>query len=112
MGRPFWRARRAAWCARPPLPALSDRDLLKLSDTELVRRAVGGDTAAFHTLTDRYAKELFRLALSLSSSRSDAEDICQETLVGAYRGLHRFEGKASVKTWLMRILMRRAGGQR
>src|SRR5207248_468575 len=51
---------------------------------------------------------LMRLALSLSGSRSDAEDICQETFAAAYRGLAGFNAQASVKTWLSRILMRRA----
>ena len=81
---------------------------MRVTDLELVRAAADGDTAAFHTLVDRHARGLFRLAMSLSPTRSDAEDICQETLVGAFRGLKRFAGRASVKTWLMRILMRRA----
>lgn len=78
------------------------------SDLELVRAAAQGDAQAFSALVDRHAAELFRIALSMSSSRADAEDICQETLIGAFRGIKGFHGKSSVKTWLIRILLRQA----
>jgi RNA polymerase sigma-70 factor (ECF subfamily) len=75
---------------------------------ELVRLAVKGDGGAFHSLVDRHAKILFRTALSLSPTRSDAEDLMQETFAGAFKSLPRFDGRSSVRTWLTRILMRRA----
>ena len=81
---------------------------LQLTDLELVRQAAQGDNAAFHALVDRHAPELFRLAASLAARRADAEDVVQETFIGAYQGLRRFDGRASVKTWLKRILMRQA----
>jgi RNA polymerase sigma-70 factor (ECF subfamily) len=57
---------------------------------------------------DRHAQDLFRLALSLTPSRVDAEDLCQETFAGAFAGLKRFNGQSSVRTWLTSILMRQA----
>ena len=78
------------------------------SDLDLWKAAVHGDHAAFHTLVDRHARGLFRVAVSLSATRSDAEDICQETFAAAFKGLKGFDGRASIKTWLTRILMRRA----
>jgi RNA polymerase sigma-70 factor (ECF subfamily) len=60
---------------------------LEASDLELVRAAGGGDDGAFHTLVDRHAGAMFRVALSLTRNRADAEDLMQETFVGAYRGL-------------------------
>lgn len=78
------------------------------SDLELVRWAAGGDAAAFHALVDRHAPQLFRLALSLTPGRADAEDVVQETFLGAHRALKAFDGRASVKTWLSRILVRQA----
>lgn len=81
---------------------------LETSDLELVRKAGDGDSAAFHALVDRFAPDLFRLAQSLSSTRTDAEDIVQETFFGAFRALKQFDGRASVKTWLKRILVRQA----
>jgi RNA polymerase sigma-70 factor (ECF subfamily) len=81
---------------------------LQPTDLELVHQAAHGDSAAFHVLMERHAQELFRLASSLSASRADAEDVVQETFIGAYQGLRRFDGRASVKTWLKRILVRQA----
>ena len=76
------------------------------TDFELVRLARKGDAAAFHGLVDRHARFLYSLALSLTSSAADAEDLVQETLAGAFRGLASFEGRSSLKTWLARILVR------
>ncbi len=70
-----------------------------------MKRAADGDRAAFHELVERHGPGLFRLAVSLAGNASDAEDLLQETLAGAYRGLARFEGRASVKTWMSRILV-------
>ena len=81
---------------------------LEPSDLELWQSAAKGDHRAFHTLVDRHSPGLFRLAQSLSGTRADAEDICQETFVAAFKSLNTFDARASVKTWLTRILMRRA----
>ena len=77
-------------------------------DQELVRRALQGEQAAFHELVDRHAGLLFGLAALLVGHAADAEDIVQETLSGAFRGLKAFRGQASVRTWLTRILIRQA----
>jgi len=81
---------------------------LQRSDLELVREAAGGDDAAYHELVDRHAAGLMRAAVSLTPTRSDAEDLVQEALIGAFRGLARFDGRSSVKTWLTSILIRQA----
>jgi RNA polymerase sigma-70 factor, ECF subfamily len=78
------------------------------SDLELLRAAGGGDDDAFHALVDRHAPMLFRVAQSLARNRDDAEDLMQETFVGAYRGSKNFAGRSSVKTWLVQILTRQA----
>jgi RNA polymerase sigma-70 factor (ECF subfamily) len=75
------------------------------SDAQLVRSAARGDGEAFCELSERHARRLFRLAVSLCGNAADAEDVLQETLAGAYQGLERFEGRSSVKTWLSRILV-------
>ncbi len=75
------------------------------SDLDLLKQSAASDAAAFHQLVDRHADRLFGLAVSLLPNRADAEDVLQETLAGAYRGLVRFEQRASVKTWLTRILI-------
>jgi RNA polymerase sigma-70 factor (ECF subfamily) len=83
-------------------------DGLQPSDVELLRAAAGGDGGAFHTLVDRHAEQLFRAALSMTPTRADAEELLQETLLGAFKSLARFDGRAAVKTWLNSILVRQA----
>jgi len=77
-------------------------------DIELMRRAAAGEAGAFHALVDRHAQRLFRLAVSLVGNAVDAEDVLQETFIGALRGLRSFEGRSSVRTWLSRILVTQA----
>jgi len=81
---------------------------LQPTDLELLRAAGAGDDAAFHQLVERHEQGLFRTAMSLTASRSDAEDLFQEALVGAFRGLKSFDGRSAVKTWLTSILIRQA----
>jgi RNA polymerase sigma-70 factor (ECF subfamily) len=81
-------------------------------DAVLVEQAMRGDTRAFATLADRHAAGLFRLALGLVGNRADAEDVVQETFLGAYRGLRGFEGRASFRTWLGQVLVRQAAALR
>jgi RNA polymerase sigma-70 factor (ECF subfamily) len=66
------------------------------------------DEAAFHELVDRYANEMFRLAVSLVGNAADAEDVLQETFAGAFQAMPNFEGRSSVRTWLSRILVKQA----
>lgn len=73
-----------------------------------VRKARSGDDSAFDELVRYFEAELRGVALFLTGQSSDAEDIVQETFIAAYEGLGRFEGKASFKTWLSRILFLRA----
>ena len=77
-------------------------------DADLLRRSADGDGRAFGQLVDRHADRLYRLAVSLVGSRSDAEDVVQEALAGAYRSAAKFRGSSSVKTWLSRILATQA----
>jgi RNA polymerase sigma-70 factor (ECF subfamily) len=77
-------------------------------DVELVRRLREGDESAFAALVRRYQAQLVRLATSLVSSRAVAEEVVQETWLGVVRGIERFEGRSTVKTWLFRILVNQA----
>jgi RNA polymerase sigma-70 factor (ECF subfamily) len=77
------------------------------SDAELLRQGGRGDAAAQQALVDRHARYLFGVAHALSGNATDAEDLVQETFLGALKT--RFRGEASMRTWLVRILMRRAG---
>jgi RNA polymerase sigma-70 factor (ECF subfamily) len=78
------------------------------ADQELVERARGGDDEAFAVLVRRYSPMLMRLARMYVPTDALAEDVVQETWVAVVRGLERFEGRSSFKTWLFRILVNRA----
>lgn len=73
------------------------------SDWELVDRARAGDAAAFGQLVRRHQGRIHRLAAHLLRSRSEAEDVTQETFIRAYRALGRFDGRSEPYTWLYRI---------
>src|SRR6202167_4237816 len=84
------------------------------AETALVDRLRDGDEAAFVTLVGRYHQPLLRLARSMVSSEAVAEEAVQDTWLGVVRGIERFEGRSSFKTWLFRILVNRvrsAGSQ-
>lgn len=73
----------------------------------MLARAVAGDDKAFAELTGPYLAELRVHCYRILGSVQDAEDILQETLLAAWRGLGDYEGRASVRTWLYRIATNR-----
>jgi RNA polymerase sigma-70 factor (ECF subfamily) len=70
--------------------------------------ARAGDEDAFRQLTDPYQRELQLHIYRIVGSAQDAEDLLQETLLAAWRGLEQFEGRASVRAWLYRIATSRS----
>ena len=85
---------------------------LDSSDADLLRRARQGDESAYRDMVDRYGDYLFRFAISLVGNEADAADVLQETFSGAFQHARKFKGRASVKTWLSRILFRQAAKYR
>jgi RNA polymerase sigma-70 factor (TIGR02960 family) len=74
---------------------------------EALRRARFGDADAFRELTEPHRPGLRLHCYRILGSLTDAEDALQETMIAAWRGLQRFEGRASVRTWLYRIATNR-----
>lgn len=74
---------------------------------ELLARARAGDSYAFDTLAREYAPQVYRLALRMLGDEDEAEDLLQETMVRAFRGLRSFRGDASFGTWLYAIASNR-----
>jgi len=79
-----------------------------VDDATLVERLRAGDEAAFVELVKRYQARMLRLAEATVGSRAVAEEVTQETWLGVVRGVERFEGRSSLKTWMFRILLNRA----
>jgi RNA polymerase sigma-70 factor (ECF subfamily) len=75
---------------------------------ETLASARGGDEAAFRALTDPYRRELQLHIYRIVGSAQDAEDLLQETLLAAWRGLAGFEERASIRAWLYRIATNRS----
>jgi RNA polymerase sigma-70 factor, ECF subfamily len=74
-----------------------------IPERELIGRAQAGDLGAFEALAEVHADRLYVVALRLLGDGGEAEDVLQETLLRAWRGIRRFEGRAMVFTWLYRI---------
>jgi RNA polymerase sigma-70 factor (TIGR02960 family) len=70
-------------------------------------RARAGDEDAFRELTDLHRRELQVHCYRIVGSVQDAEDLVQETLLAAWRGLEAFEGRSSLRAWLYRIATNR-----
>src|SRR5271167_3219047 len=70
---------------------------------ELIVRAQAGDVAAFEALAGVHADRLYTVVLRFVDDGCEAEDVVQETLLRAWRGIGRFQGRAMVFTWLYRI---------
>lgn len=77
-------------------------------EEELVAGLRAGEEAAFVALLGMYQPRMLRLAESVVVSRSVAEEVVQDTWLAVVRGVDRFEGRSSFRTWLFHILLNRA----
>jgi RNA polymerase sigma-70 factor (ECF subfamily) len=75
-----------------------------IQDCSLVRKAQGGSQAAFEQLVNTYDQAVLRLALRLTGSASDAQDIHQEAFLKVYKKLDGFRFECSFSTWIYRIV--------
>ncbi|MCV7192786.1 RNA polymerase sigma factor [Mycolicibacterium brumae] len=78
-----------------------------VSDDEgiLVAALLAGDQDAFACLVDRHTPAMLRVARGYVPSKEHAEDVVQETWIALLRGLDRFEGRSSLRTWLFTVLV-------
>lgn len=77
-------------------------------DDVLVAGLRAGDEATFARLLDTWSRSMVRLARSFVSTADSAEDVVQDTWLAVIQGIHRFEGRSSLKTWVYRILVNTA----
>jgi len=80
----------------------------RLSDQEVVRRVLEGETALFELIMRRYNQRLYRVARAILRDDADAEDVMQEAYVRAYEHLGQFAGRSQFATWLTRIAIHEA----
>jgi RNA polymerase sigma-70 factor, ECF subfamily len=81
----------------------STRPAAPADDAALVEALRAGDEDAFVGLIRAHHSVLMRVAMTYVSSRAVAEEVVQETWLGVLKGLDRFEGRTSLKTWIFRI---------
>jgi RNA polymerase sigma-70 factor (ECF subfamily) len=67
-----------------------------------------GDEEAFAALVDRYHASMLRVARAYVATKEAAEDVVQDAWIGVVKGLSRFEGRSSLKTWIFRIVINKA----
>ena len=75
---------------------------------DLARRAARGDAAALDVLLASLRPEVLRMCARFLPNREDAEEACQDTLLALARGITRFEGRSTFRTWLHRLAANRA----
>ena len=91
----------------PQPPGPRGPDVLD-TETGLVARARAGDMDAFEQLAGAHADRLFAVLLRLLGNRSEAEDVAQEVMLRAWRGIGHFHGHSLFFTWLYRIAINEA----
>jgi RNA polymerase sigma-70 factor (ECF subfamily) len=79
-----------------------------LDEAEFVARLRDGNEAAYSALVDRHQASMLRLASTYVPSRAVAEEVVQDAWLGVLKGLPRFEGRSSLRTWIFRILVNTA----
>src|SRR6266853_3497956 len=94
--------------SRTTYPAASGKPftqaLSRVDDNALIREAQRGNRAAFEELVRHYDQSVLRLALRLTGSESDAQDIYQDAFLKAYKNLGSFRFECSFYTWIYRIV--------
>ncbi|MCB2200403.1 RNA polymerase sigma factor [bacterium] len=86
--------------AQAPSDPFTARDLLALVEVDREQ--------ALNDLVQRYRQEIFDLCARVSGSRSEAEDLAQETFIRAYENLGGYRGDAAPRSWLYRIAINRS----
>lgn len=83
---------------------MTGKNLSRMDDMVLVREAQRGNRAAFEELVHHYDHAVLRLAVHLTGSEHDAQDIYQEAFLKAYKSIGGFRFECSFYTWIYRIV--------
>ena len=77
--------------------------MIEISDEDLVTRAQSGDRGAMDQLLSRHYERLYALCRRMARNDADAADACQEALMAIVRGLDKFQGQSTFRTWSHRV---------
>lgn len=77
----------------------------KLTETEIIERILKGEKSLYELIVRRFNPYLYKIGRSYNYNHEDTQDLMQETFIDAYKSLLQFEGRASFKTWIIRIMM-------
>jgi RNA polymerase sigma-70 factor, ECF subfamily len=77
-------------------------------EARLLEALRAGDEAAFRQVVEQFYESMVRIAKIYVSDEATAEEVVQETWIAVLRGIERFEGRSSLKTWIFTILTNRA----
>ena len=79
-----------------------------MTDSEIVKRILGGDPALFETLMRRHNQRMYRAVRAILRSDDEVDDVVQQAYLNAYAHLDQFAGTAQFSTWLTRIAVNEA----
>jgi len=103
--RERWQNDEAGRTQSPPSRGpMAGHSLGRIDDTMLVREAQRGNRAAFEELVRHYDQAVLRLAMHLTGSEHEAQDIYQEAFLKAYKSVANFRFECSFYTWIYRIV--------
>ena len=80
-------------------------------ESDLVARLRAGDERAFKALVETHHGTMIAVARTYVRTRAVAEEVAQEAWLGVVKGLDRFEGRSSLRTWILKILVNTAMGR-
>lgn len=81
------------------------KEFEQIKDSEIVDKVLSGETGLYEIIIRRYNPYLFKVGLSYGYNQPDTEDLMQETFISAYTGLDKFAHRATLKTWLVKIML-------
>jgi RNA polymerase sigma-70 factor (ECF subfamily) len=87
---------------------VSEQTIGGADESQLLSRLRAGDERAFEELVDRFHPMMLAVARTHVKTQAAAEEVAQEAWLGVLKGLDSFEGRSSLKTWIMRILVNNA----
>lgn len=88
-----------------PASTPSSSEPTPVEEADLVKRALGGELAAYDELVRRYQERVYATIYHMTANHEDANDLAQETFIKAYQALNTFKGGSSFYTWIYRIVV-------